>query len=285
MRGLLLSLIGSSSFSVLSRALCSTPLSSVPSGVVAVFKPIGWTSADVTNKLKHILIAGEKERLIASGQLAPNTKYKSKIKIGHGGTLDPMAEGVLVIGVGSGTKLLEGYLSGSKGYEATALLGEERDTQDASGNVTETKDCSHITYESLKNAIGKFQGEISQVPPMYSALKHKGQRLYDLARKGLEIEREARTVHVYKLDLSIPRQLPEFSLSVECGGGLYIRTLIVDLARAVSGRAHMTALLRIKQGIFTLEDCVHKNDWNFESICNGIVRCTEKRTELERSVQ
>lgn len=75
---------------------------------------------------------------------------------------------------------------------------------------------------------------------MYSALKHKGQRLYDLARKGLEIEREARTVHVYKLDLSIPRQLPEFSLSVECGGGLYIRTLIVDLARAVSGRAHMT---------------------------------------------
>lgn len=115
-----------------------------------------------------------------------------------------------------------------------------QDTQDSSGNVTESMDCSHITVDALKGVIGSFQGEILQTPPMYSALKHKGQKLYDLARKGIEVEREARRVHVYNLELSVPLELPDFVVRVDCGGGLYVRTLIVDLARACGGRAHMT---------------------------------------------
>ena len=257
-----------------SSSLYSTSMKDevTPSGVVAVYKPIGWTSSDVVNKLKWIIINGEKEKL----GITKDTKYKTKTKIGHGGTLDPLAEGVLVIGVGKGTKQLQGYLSGDKGYRAVAVLGCEMDTQDCTGNVTETMDCSHLRHEDIKQHIDTFRGKIEQIPPMFSALKKDGKRLYDLARNGMEVERKARQVMVHDLEY-LPRELPEFGLEVTCGGGVYIRTLIVDLARAVGGRAHMKNLLRTKQGIFTLEDCIHQDKWNYQEICGGIHRCSERK--------
>ena len=262
--------------------LASRPLYSTfkeeltPSGVVAVYRPKGWTSSDVVSKVKWIIINGEKNKLgIEKGK-----KYKTKTKIGHGGTLDPLAEGVLVLGVGSGTKLLSEYLSGEKGYRAVATLGCETDTQDCTGNVTEAMDCSSIAHEDIEKHVNTFKGQIAQIPPMFSALKKDGKRLYDLARKGIEVEREARQVMVYDLQY-LRHELPEFGLDITCGGGLYVRTLIVDLARAAGGRANMKELLRTKQGMFTLTDCIHQDDWNYHQFCRSIRKCTEKKNSSQ----
>ena len=157
-----------------------------------------------------------------------------------------------------------------------ALLGSEMDTQDSTGNVTESLDCSYMRHEDIQEKLAAFRGDIMQIPPMYSALKKDGNRLYDLARKGIEVERKPRKVSIYNLEYCY-RELPEFGLNVVCGGGLYIRTLIVDLARAAGGRAHMTELLRTKQGMFTLDDCIYEDNWNYQEICKAIERCTAKK--------
>jgi tRNA pseudouridine(55) synthase len=139
----------------------------VPSGLLAVFKPRDWTSSDVVSKVKGILSKGMQRR-------CGNTRFK--IKVGHGGTLDPLAEGVLVLGIGEGTKLMGDYLAGSKGYQAVALLGAETDTLDNTGAITETVDSSSITENDLFLAMTPFRGDIMQVPPMYSALKRDGKK-------------------------------------------------------------------------------------------------------------
>lgn len=211
---------------------------------------------------------------------------KCNIKVGHGGTLDPLAEGVLVIGVGHGTKLLDSYLSGSKAYEAMAILGDETDTYDSTGKVTESVDYSSITNEMLEKALPLYRGDILQIPPMYSALKRDGKKLYELAREGIEVERKARPVSVYALELlhqyrgntrpvDLPIQIPIFGLHIECSGGFYVRSVIRDIARSCNGRAHMTDLLRTKQGVFTIADCLYENDWDFESICNHTLKCSK----------
>jgi len=164
----------------------------VPSGLVAILKPKNWTSSDVVMKVKGVLLKGMQHRC--------NGKFK--LKIGHGGTLDPLAEGVLVLGVGEGTKLMSQYLEGSKGYQAVACLGAETDTLDCTGEVVERVDCSGIDTHTLDAALARFRGDIQQVPPMYSALKRDGKKLYELARAGIEVEREARNVSVYSLRLT-----------------------------------------------------------------------------------
>ena len=208
----------------------------VPSGLVAIFKPKNWTSSDVVMKVKGVLLRGMQQRCAS----------KFKLKIGHGGTLDPLAEGVLVLGVGEGTKLMAQYLEGSKGYQAVACLGAETDTLDCTGEVIERVDCSAIDERALDAALAQFRGDIRQVytlcvlmpwtvscqpirsilaapyppysllhthfhhhnastrqvPPMYSALKRDGKKLYELARAGIEVEREARNVSVYSLQLT-----------------------------------------------------------------------------------
>ncbi|CAN0054315.1 unnamed protein product, partial [Discosporangium mesarthrocarpum] len=169
---------------------------------------------------------------------------------------------------------------GTKGYLAEGLLGSETDTQDRLGEVTETADWSHVTLEALEAALPKFTGEIKQVPPMFSALRKDGKRLYQLAREGKTVEREARTVTVHRLWMppnqpsssssssssssqrtgaraaaemkdgdgqGLSQPLPEFQLEMECGGGFYVRTLITDLARELGTRGHMTSLVRTKQ--------------------------------------
>ena len=255
----------------------------VPSGLLAIFKPKDWTSSDVVSKVKGILSKGMQERC--------NNK-RFKIKVGHGGTLDPLAEGVLVLGIGEGTKLMGDFLAGSKGYHAVALLGAETDTLDCTGAVTETVDSSAITESDLKAALAPFRGDILQIPPMYSALKRDGKKLYELARDGITVEREPRAVTVHSLDMlseyqefpfgteSRKIQLPHFGLDISSGGGFYVRSLISDLARSCGGRAHMTDLIRTKQGPFVISDCLMQVDWTFGNLCDGL-RTTNAKVGLD----
>lgn len=227
----------------------------VPAGLCAVYKPKGCTSADVVARVKRILNQGGK-----------------KIKVGHGGTLDPMAEGVLVLGIGDGTKQLTKYLSGSKGYTAVGLLGTAFDTLDITGTETSTASYDHVTTKILDDALPNFRGDIQQLPPMFSALKSKGKRLYDLAREGIEVERELRNVSVYNLELLPHRKLPEFELQIECSGGFYVRSLIADVSTAVNTVGCMSELIRTKQAMFHVRDCLHQDDWTSEKLCQHIIR-------------
>ena len=246
-------------------ALVQTSLQ-LPSGLCAVYKPKGRTSNEIVGKVKYIINTEASKRLGS----------KVKVKVGHGGTLDPMAEGVLVLGLGAGTKLMGSYLSGSKGYRAGAILGSEMDTLDITGSVTNTVDCSHITMNDLQSALAAFRGDIKQLPPMYSALRQNGKRLYELARQGIEVERELRDVTVYRLHLlSEGFTLPEFGLGVECSGGFYVRSLIADLCSAVGGAGCMSSLVRTKQGAFTLDHCLSEEEWTLDNIVQHTTKCSQ----------
>ncbi len=253
------------STNILSRAI----VEALPSGLCAIYKPLGWSSNDAVQKIRSIL---EKEY-----RRENKTRKHTKIKVGHGGTLDPLAEGVLVLGIGEGTKLMQSYLSGAKGYSAEGLLGQEMDTLDSTGKVTSIVDCSQITSAQISDALQPFRGSIMQKPPMFSALKRDGQTLYELARKGIEVDRELRPVTVYTLNMrSNSRELPYFGLDVDCSGGFYVRTLISDLAQSLGGVAHMTALVRTKQGAFALSDCLREEDWTFAKIRDHIIVSSHK---------
>lgn len=244
-------------------------------GLLAVHKPQSRSSADIVSKIRYIITTGlsEKTKL---------PRKKCKVKVGHGGTLDPMAEGVLILGIGEGTKLLQDYLSGSKNYNAIGQLGIETDTLDNTGNITEVVDWSHINRQMLNDSLEQFRGDIMQTPPMYSALRKDGKRLYELAREGKIIELEPRPVSVYSLELleknenGIDIHLPHFGLAISCSGGFYVRSVISDIAKSVQTRAHMTALLRTKQGPFDLNDCLHEEDWSYDKINEAIIRCSKK---------
>ena len=166
----------------------------------------------------------------------------------HPPQLDPDATGVLAIGVGKGTKQLGSLLAGDKAYEATGRLGAATDTLDASGTIVAQRAFSHVARGTLEDALlERFTGHITQVPPMYSALKVDGRRLHELAREGKVVEREPRPVHVKAVEL-LAFDPPEFRIRVVCGGGFYIRSLIADLADAVDTCAHTTKIERIAQG-------------------------------------
>ena len=181
-------------------------------------------------------------------------------KVGHGGTLDPDATGVLPICIGRATRFIDRFVRGRKVYEATARFGTATDTYDASGRVTAESDASAITREAIEALLPRFKGEISQVPPMYSAVKIDGVRLYKLARAGKEIDREARDVVVYSLETTsweiTSREPPTLGLRIECGSGFYARSLVHDLGLALDNTAHLTGLVRSQVGPFTLNDAV-----------------------------
>lgn len=229
-----------------------------PNGILAAYKPSNWTSFDVCAKLRGTL----QRTITRSGSRQPGRR--KRIKVGHGGTLDPMATGLLVVGIGSGCRKLQDYLTGSKGYIARCVFGVETDTQDATGRALREAPVDVVSEQSIRAALPEMTGTIQQCPPAFSALKHKGKRSYDLARKGelAEEDMEAREVIVHALSLEGfdptggvafgQGNLPEATLHVECGSGVYVRSLIVDLARSLGSGAHMTALERTKQGPFCL---------------------------------
>lgn len=200
-------------------------------GIINVYKEKGYTSHDVVAKMRGIL------------------RMK---KIGHTGTLDPAAEGVLPVCLGRGTKLCDMLTDRTKTYRAVLLLGQETDTQDTTGIVTAEYPVS-VTEEQVREAVMSFLGVYMQVPPMYSALKVNGKKLYELARAGKEVERQARQVEI--LDICVERvDLPRVTMSVTCTKGTYIRTLCYDIGRKLGCGGCMESLLRTRVDRFVLED-------------------------------
>ena len=206
-----------------------------PSGILVFDKPQGFTSHDVVAKLRGIL----------------RTR-----KIGHGGTLDPMATGVLPIFVGGATKAADYAAAQDKTYEAGFTLGFSTDTQDTTGTVIERSD-RRVTLDEVRDALEGFRGAQKQIPPMYSAIKIDGQKLYDLARKGKEVERPARDITI--LDIALLNFDPDTqkgSFRVTCSKGTYVRTIVHDLGQKLGTCAAMHALTRIRSGVYTLAQAV-----------------------------
>ena len=200
-------------------------------GVINIYKERGFTSHDVVAKLRGIL--------------------KQK-KIGHTGTLDPDAEGVLPVCLGKGTRLCDMLTDHSKVYEAVLLLGQSTDTQDVSGTVLQEAPVD-VSEEEVREAIMSFVGPYDQVPPMYSALKVNGQKLCDLARAGKEVERKARPVEIYEIQIE-EIHLPRVRMTVSCSKGTYIRTLCHDIGEKLKCHGCMESLLRTRVGQFHLKD-------------------------------
>ena len=202
-------------------------------GIIIIDKPADWTSQDVTAKLRGVF----HER-----------------RIGHGGTLDPMATGVLPVFVGRATRGVEFFESAEKEYEATLRLGVVTNTQDTTGEVVEENEVC-VPDEQLLSACRQLTGEISQLPPMYSAIKVNGKKLYELARKGQDVERRPRTVTIFALDV-LSRSGSDVQLRIRCSKGTYIRTLCHDLGRILGCGGCMAALRRTQAGQFTLAQSV-----------------------------
>lgn len=201
-------------------------------GIINVLKPPGMTSHDVITKIRHM--------------------YHIK-KAGHAGTLDPDAAGVLPVFLGNATRLLEYASAERKCYRAEALLGVRTDTGDDSGTPVEEKTAAHLTRAKLEQVLAQFRGQIMQVPPMYSALKVQGKKLYEYARQGQEIVREPRPIEIFRLQL-VTYDPPYFTLDIECSKGTYIRTLLEDIAAAADTCACMTFLLRTGAGRYPLAE-------------------------------
>jgi tRNA pseudouridine55 synthase len=198
-------------------------------GIAIVDKPSGWTSHDVVAKARRLL---------------------GIRRIGHAGTLDPDATGVLVLGVGRGTRLLRYIQDHPKGYEALIRFGIETSTLDASGEVTGTYDMSGLTDSQVQEAARGFVGEIDQVPPMVSAVKVGGRRLHELARAGIEVDRPPRRVRVTRFELMPSDEPLVWTATIECSSGTYVRSLAADLGRALGGGAHLRSLRRTYIGPF-----------------------------------
>lgn len=203
-------------------------------GIIVINKEKGFTSHDAVAVMRKIL----------------GTK-----KVGHTGTLDPEATGVLPICIGKGTKVSDMLTNSDKEYVARVTLGKITDTEDIWGEVIEENDASHITEEMVKDAVKKFIGEIEQIPPMYSAIKINGKKLYEYARKGIEVERKSRIVTIKDIDVFGFKD-GSFNMRVACSKGTYIRTLCHDLGASLGVGACMSELTRTKSSVFTIENAL-----------------------------
>ncbi|MDU4658881.1 MAG: tRNA pseudouridine(55) synthase TruB [Clostridium butyricum] len=222
-------------------------------GILNVYKNRGMSSFDVVRKIKFL--AHEK-------------------KVGHTGTLDPEATGVLPVALGKATKIIDYIMNSSKAYEVKLILGKKTTTYDLEGEVVSEKDVSHIKEEEAMDVVLSFIGEIDQIPPMYSALKKNGVRLYDLARQGIEVEREARRITIHDItDIKI--ELPYISMTVCCSKGTYIRSLCYDIGEKLNVGATMTMLNRSATSVFKQEDSINIEDLTEENIENHLITIEE----------
>jgi tRNA pseudouridine55 synthase len=207
-------------------------------GVLPVLKPAGFTSHDVVAKVRRIV----RER-----------------RIGHTGTLDPDVTGVLPLCLGRATRIVEYLQEMPKTYRTTLKLGIATSTEDLSGDVVERMEVVEISEALVRESLARFLGTIQQTPPMFSAVKIQGKKLYELARQGIEVERPPRTVTIHRLELlslNLDIPYPEFGLEVECSKGTYIRTLCADIGRALGYPAVMADLIRTASGSFKLDQCI-----------------------------
>lgn len=207
-------------------------------GLLLVDKPSGPTSHDVVDRIRYTF------------QLR---------KVGHGGTLDPMATGLLVILLGKGTKLSNHIMGTDKTYEGTLRLGTSTDSQDIDGEVLEERDFGHVTEDMVKAEVRARRGDMMQTPPMVSAVKKDGVPLYKLARKGKTVEREPRLIHVYGFEM-LSAELPDVTFRLRCTKGTYVRTLCADIGEALGCGAHLAALRRTEAGPLKIENALGLDD-------------------------
>ncbi|MHB9942568.1 tRNA pseudouridine(55) synthase TruB [Clostridium sporogenes] len=228
-------------------------------GVINVLKPKGITSFDVVRDIRKI------------------AKIK---KVGHTGTLDPLASGVLPVCIGKATKIVDYIMEGTKTYRVEMKLGTTTDTYDREGTVLEEKEVSVSSIE-VEKAIEKYKGDIEQVPPMYSALKINGQKLYDLARKGIEVERKARKIQIHDICI-LSIDLPYIIFDVKCSKGTYIRSLCFDIGNDLGSGAIMWNLERLEASPFNIKEAIKLEDLNEENIKQFITPIDEALKDYEK---
>ena len=215
-------------------------------GIIVVDKPDGMTSHDVVAKVR---------------------KRFNMRRVGHAGTLDPLATGVLVLLLGKATKLFNKFVAFDKAYRATLILGLQTTSADTEGEVTQELSHAHITRQDVEKAFKKFEGDIQQVPPMVSAVKFKGRKLYQLARKGIYVEREARSIRIDCLNIEAFNP-PEVKFYLECSKGTYVRQLADDVGKVLGCGACISQIRRTKVGRFQIEDAVNLEELNESHIRN-----------------
>lgn len=230
-------------------------------GVINIYKNTGMTSFDVVAMVRRV------------------AKMK---KVGHTGTLDPAASGVLPVCLGKATKIIDYIMENKKVYRVNLKLGMVTDTYDLEGEVLREKDASHITKDEILNCINSFVGTIDQVPPMYSALKQNGVRLYELARQGIEVHREARKVTIYSIENIVIESNDNIQMDVCCSKGTYIRSLCYDIGEKLNVGATMTALERIQNGPFTKEEAVNIEDLTEELLEKHIISIEKALDSFEK---
>lgn len=208
--------------------------------VILINKPLSWTSFDVVKKVRNILRS--------------NYKVK-KIKVGHAGTLDPLADGLLILCTGKWTKKIEEFQNQEKEYTGTFVLGATTPSYDLETEIDQIFDLGNLSKEKIESNTNLFIGDIEQLPPIYSAIKKDGVRLYEYARKGVEVEVKKRKVHVSSFEIS-RIELPEVDFKISCSKGTYIRSIAHDFGKSLDNGAHLSKLTRTKIGAFQLEDAI-----------------------------
>ncbi|HAT4313264.1 TPA: tRNA pseudouridine(55) synthase TruB [Clostridium perfringens] len=230
-------------------------------GVINIYKNTGMTSFDVVAMVRRV------------------AKMK---KVGHTGTLDPAASGVLPVCLGKATKIIDYIMENKKVYRVNLKLGMVTDTYDLEGEVLREKDASYITKDEILNCINSFVGTIDQVPPMYSALKQNGVRLYELARQGIEVYREARKITIYSIENIKIESNDNIQMDVCCSKGTYIRSLCYDIGEKLNVGATMTALERIQNGPFTKEEAINIEDLTEELLEKHIISIEKALDSFEK---
>lgn len=228
-------------------------------GVINVLKPKGITSFDVVRDIRKI------------------AKIK---KVGHTGTLDPLASGVLPICIGKATKIVDYIMEGIKTYRVEMKLGVTTDTYDREGTILKEKEINIDSIE-VENAIKEYIGDIDQIPPMYSALKINGQKLYDLARKGIEVERKSRTIHIYDICI-LSIDLPYVIFDVKCSKGTYIRSLCFDIGNDLGCGAVMWNLQRLEASPFNIKEAIKLEDLTEDNIKDNIISMDEALKDYDK---
>jgi tRNA pseudouridine55 synthase len=228
-------------------------------GIILVNKPSGWTSFDVVNRVRGIIERGGR----------PITGGRKRFPVGHLGTLDPLATGLLAIVLGNYTKRVPEFVGQDKAYEVAMKLGQNSTTGDEEGKKTEiSKD--KPTEQQIVEALQSFQGDIMQIPPAFSAIKVNGQRAYKLARAGITPEIKPRPAKIYSIKLK-SYSYPEVQFDVEVSSGTYVRSLVEDIGKHLKTGAYMSGLRRTKVGPFLLRDAMNINDLNLDKIQDGLM--------------
>ena len=213
--------------------------------IILIDKPLDWTSFQVVNKIRWLI---------------RSTFGIKKIKVGHAGTLDPLASGLLILCTGKMTKSIEQFMGQEKEYTGTFTLGSTTPSYDLETEVDNTFPTDHITEELLQATLNQFVGTIDQYPPVFSALKKDGKRLYEFAREGIEVEIPARKVNIHSFEL-IQKAIPKVDFKVICSKGTYIRSLANDFGKALNSGAHLSALRRTRIGEFNIEQALSIKDF------------------------